>query len=105
MPRSLIFLFLLLYPCLALAGFTNPLGKDVTLGGIFARTINAFLAGAAIFALGAIVFAGFTYATSLGDESKVGKAKKILLYAVIGLIVIILSRAILVLVGNILGVK
>lgn len=98
-------LSLLLYPAAVFAGFLNPLGKDVSLGGIFARVINAILAGVAVFALGAIVFAGFTYVTSLGDEGKVTKAKKIIFYAIIGLVLTILSRAILVLIGNVLGVK
>lgn len=86
------------------AVFQNPLKDEVTLGGIFARGVNALLAGIAIFAVGAIVFAGFTYVTSLGDEGKVGKAKKIIFYAIIGLILAILSRLVLEFVGTVLGV-
>ena len=41
-----------------------------------------------------IIFAGFTYVTSSGDDSKVKSAKNIILYAVVGLIVIVVSRII-----------
>lgn len=45
----------------------------------------------AVLALGAIVWGGFMYASSIGDEGKTGTAKKIIIYALIGLVVIGLS--------------
>lgn len=41
---------------------------------------------AALFAIGAIVFAGIQYTTSYGDDEKVKKAKMTGIYALIGLI-------------------
>lgn len=50
-----------------------------------------------------IVIAAFDFLTSSGDEKKLGKAKDRILYAVIALIVMILSRAIVPIVKAIVG--
>lgn len=42
----------------------------------------------AIVALAAVLYGGFLYIASLGDEKKTEQAKKILLYAIIGLIIL-----------------
>lgn len=47
-----------------------------------------------------IIYAGFLYVTSQGSEDKVGEAKKIILYCLIGVIIIFASYAI---VNTILG--
>ncbi|MFA6521009.1 MAG: hypothetical protein WCT53_01325 [Candidatus Gracilibacteria bacterium] len=41
-----------------------------------------------------VIYGGFLYVSSAGNEENVGKAKKILLYAAIGIVVIIASFAI-----------
>ena len=45
----------------------------------------------AVLALGALVWGGISYIISLGDEQKTAQAKRIVLYALIGLIVFGLS--------------
>jgi hypothetical protein len=40
-----------------------------------------------------IVYGGFTYITAAGDTSKIGQAKKIILYAVIGFILALLAKS------------
>jgi hypothetical protein len=42
-----------------------------------------------------IVYGGFTYITAMGDPAKITKAKNILLYAAIGLIVVLLDKSLL----------
>ena len=56
--------------------------------------INTVLTGVGILAVGVIVYGGITYSTSLGDPGKTTKAKNIILYGVVGLIVALLSWAI-----------
>ncbi len=51
------------------------------------------------------VWAGFSFAKSGGQPEKIKKAREILLFTVIGLVVVLLSGGIVNLVGNILGVK
>lgn len=47
-----------------------------------------------------VIYGGILYVTSAGNDENVGKAKKILLYAVVGIVIILLSFA---LVNTILG--
>ena len=53
-----------------------------------AKTVLAFWA---LFAIGAIVFSGIQYTTSYGDDEKVKKAKTTGVYAIIGLLLILLA--------------
>lgn len=63
-------------------------------GGYFSILFNAifFLAGlvATIF----LIMGGVNYITSTGDSGRVAKAKNTVMYSIIGLIVVILSRTI-----------
>jgi hypothetical protein len=45
----------------------------------------------ALFAIGAIVFSGIQYTTSYGDDEKVKKAKTTGVYAIIGLLLLLLA--------------
>lgn len=50
-----------------------------------------------------IVFGGIRFATSAGDASSVASAKKIILYAVVGLVVALLAGAIVTFINNYFG--
>lgn len=64
-------------------------------GGTFRSTvllvINFFLGFLGLLATIMIIYGGFLYVSSAGNEENVNKAKKILLYAVVGVLVIALS--------------
>lgn len=51
------------------------------------KVINWLLSLIALIALAAIIWGGISYIISLGDESKTAAAKRIVLYAVVGLLV------------------
>lgn len=68
--------------------FTGTLSEALT--GI----INAALTLVGVIALGTMVYGGFRWMTAAGSEEQVGEAKKILTAGVIGLIIIIISWAI-----------
>jgi uncharacterized membrane protein YjgN (DUF898 family) len=53
-----------------------------------AKTVLSF---GALFAVGAIVFSGIQYNTAYGDDEKVKKAKNTVIYAVIGLLLLLLA--------------
>jgi len=55
------------------------------------RAVDVFLWIAGVLAVVMIIYAGLTMMMSAGDSSKYEKAKKTLIYAVVGLIVVILS--------------
>jgi hypothetical protein len=56
--------------------------------------INAIIFIMGLTAVGVVVLGGTRYATSQGDPGKVKKAKDTIMYAVIGLLVVILAYAI-----------
>ena len=82
-------------------GIISQLSGDQTgLRGIVLTIVNFFLGFLGLLAVIMVIYGGFLYVSSAGNEENVNKAKKILLYAVIGIVVIIVSFA---LVNTILG--
>ena len=59
-----------------------------TLSEFIVAVLRVLTALIGIIAVAAILYGGFLYITSGGDEDKTGTAKKIIMYAVIGLVVI-----------------
>lgn len=75
-------------------------GGQTGLRGIVLTIVNFFLTFLGLLAVIMVIYGGFLYVSSAGNEENVNKAKKILLYAVIGVVVIIVSFA---LVNTLLG--
>ena len=85
-------------------GIQNPLEFD-TFDELVAKLISwVKMMAFAIVGL-VIVWAGFSYATAGGDPQKIETAKRMLLYAVIGLAVVLLSESILKTIQGILDIK
>ena len=83
----------------------NPLQTDnimIVLGNI----IN-WIFTIAILGIGPIMYiiAGFRFITAAGDPEKINTAKKMALWTSIGLMLAILSKGIIVLIGEILGIE
>ncbi len=76
----------------------NPGGGD--LREVITRMLNYFLTFLGLLAVIMVIYGGVTYVTSAGNDEAVGNAKKIIMYALIGIIVIMLS---FVLVNAIIG--
>lgn len=79
-----------------LAGAINPEDRpDIVPGGslrgLVLTIINYFLGFLGLLAVIMIIYGGVTYVTSAGNDEAVGNAKKIIMYALIGIIVILLS--------------
>ncbi len=71
---------------------------------IFSNVLNFIFGFSAIVALFFVFFAGFKFLTSGGDAKQVEGARKTLTYAIIGLIVVLLSFAILKFISAVTGV-
>lgn len=69
-------------------------GKDGVLTKI--ANIFAFITGVAVIII--IMISGFEYVRSGGDSAKISKAKNGILFAIIGLVVVVLARSIVLLV-------
>ncbi len=82
---------------------TSEVAKAETVGGLIIAIITVLLNILLAVAVLAIIFGGYLYITSAGNEEQAKKGRKTLLYAIIGLAVIIMSRAIVVTVYSELG--
>ena len=87
-------------------GFSFALAQDIpvvdqdaslTITSIEAKVVtvvNYVISLIAIVAVAMIIYAGYLYISSGGDEKKLVQAKSLILYAVIGLVVVVVSYSI-----------
>jgi len=81
----------------------NPLGDNVTIIELINRITNYLMWIAIVLAPMMIIIAAFTFLTAGGNEKKVGTAKKMLMWAVIGLALVLVSKGIVSLLRDFLG--
>jgi len=96
------------WPEMAVAAerFENPLGSDsLRIDQVITKVIKWMLGLVASLAMIALVWGSVRMILSLGNEQQVQKAKQIILWAVAGLVVVLLSMLIITTVQNFLGVK
>ncbi|MDP7454579.1 MAG: TrbC/VirB2 family protein [Candidatus Peribacteraceae bacterium] len=79
---------------LAMFGSTPDIGGSDDIEGTITDIIKNFLNLMALLAVVIIVIAGVRMVVSQGEQEAVEKSKKTILFAIIGLIVILLARAI-----------
>lgn len=92
---KILLLVLILIPFITFAiEITNPLGTT-DIQGIMKNILNAIFSIVGIIAVAMIVWGGIQLMISGGEEEKRQAAKKTITYAIIGLIIVILSSAIL----------
>lgn len=99
-----LFLFSLPFSIKAAIEFKNPLKYD-TIEDLISAIINWLYTIALVIVPGVIVLAGYFFIASGGNPQKVATAKNMVLYALIGLLIIILSSGIIDLIRDIVGVK
>ena len=73
---------------------TDATGGATSFRTLAKQIINFFLYFLGFVATIMIIYGGVLYVTSAGNEDNTGKAKKILLYAILGIVVILVSFAI-----------
>lgn len=79
---------------------TGISAADLTAIAVIGNIVQWLVNLAGALAMFALVWGGIMYILSLGDDSRTQKAKKIIFWAIVGLLVIGLSRAIILLVLN-----
>lgn len=98
--------FISVFPAIASAGGAiGPPDKpeivaEGSLRAIVLRIVNYFLGFLGLLAVIMVIYGGVTYVTAAGKDEAVGNAKKIIMYALIGIIIILLAFAI---VNTVLG--
>jgi hypothetical protein len=77
----------------------NPVAEETggatSLRALILKMVNYFLTFLGILAVIMIIYGGVRYVASAGDDEAVGTAKKVILYAIIGLIIVLLSFVII----------
>ena len=79
---------------------TEATGGQSNLRPLIITIVDYFLGFLGLLAVIMVVYGGVTYVSSAGEDEAIGKAKKIIMYALIGMVVILLA---FVLVRAILG--
>lgn len=82
----------------------NPLGTT-SLTAVVDKIINFLLQIGIPVAVVMVLVGGFQMIVSAGNPDKVSSGKKTILYAAIGLVVLLAAKSIIVIIENILGVK
>jgi len=103
---SLAVVFVLALAPVASAQFNVPssggtgLPNDTSVSGFILKIINIALAVTGLVAVLFLIIGGFRYITSAGNEETAEQAKKIIINAIIGIVVIILSFVIVRVISN-----
>jgi hypothetical protein len=67
-------------------------GAGDSIDGLIATVVNIFSLIVGVVAVIMIIFGGFRYITSGGNDTNVGAAKNTILYAIIGLVIVALAQ-------------
>jgi len=87
-------------------GTDNPGNVSSATGGegdirtLALRIVNFFLGFLGVVAVIMVIYGGVTYVTAAGKDDAIGNAKKIITYALIGIVIILISFAV---VNTVLG--
>jgi len=68
--------------------------SNVTIGGVVATVVKAFLGLLGVIFVILLIVAGFNWMTAGGDEEKINKAKSTIKAAIIGLIIVVAAYSI-----------
>jgi hypothetical protein len=69
-------------------------GADAQVGNVIKRVINILSMVVGIVAVVMIIIGGFKYVTSMGDSNSVNSAKNTILYAIVGLVIVVMAQVI-----------
>ncbi len=85
------------------AGCLTGDDRDKTIMPVVTTIIEVVMGVIGVIAVGVIIYGGVTYTISTGDSAKTTKAKNIILYGVIGLVVALLAYTLVTFVSKSLG--
>ena len=82
----------------------NPLGKGVGFEGIINALIDFIFSIAVVLVPLMVIVGGFMIVTSAGNTEQIAQGKKIIMWTVIGLLVMLLSKGLVQLIETLIGV-
>lgn len=75
-------------------------GGEGSIRSLVLRIVNYFLTFLGLISVVMVIYGGITYVIAAGEDEKIGNAKKIITYALVGLVIVLISFAV---VNTILG--
>ncbi|MBN1494994.1 hypothetical protein JW911_04650 [Candidatus Peregrinibacteria bacterium] len=75
------------------SNIASATGGEGSIRSLILRIVDFFLLFLGLIAVIMIIYGGITYVTAGGKEEAVGKAKKIIMYAIIGIVIVLISFA------------
>ena len=76
-----------------LPGTFKGISSEISARETILKWVNFALGFLALIAMIALIAAGFMYITAMGDNEQTDKAKKIILYVIIGIFIILIAYA------------
>jgi len=70
---------------------SSATGGETSVRSLALRIVNYFLGFLGLIAVIMVIYGGITYVISAGNDESVGNAKKIIQYALVGIIIILVS--------------
>lgn len=79
---------------------TGDVPQNISAGGgdfraIILNIVNFFLGFLGLIAVIMVIYGGITYVTAGGNQEAIDKAKKIIMYAIIGIVIVLISFALI----------
>lgn len=82
-----------------------PTGEQFTIGHLATVALQVAMVFGILLALGYLVFGGFLWLQASGDKQKWDKARRTIIYSIVGLIIMLLSLVIINLIASAFGVR
>ena len=75
------------------SSISQATGGEGSFRSLILNIVNFFLLFLGLIAVIMIIYGGITYVTAAGNQEKIESAKKIILYAIVGIIIVLISFA------------
>jgi cytochrome bd-type quinol oxidase subunit 2 len=75
------------------SNIASATGGEGSIRALILRIVDFFLLFLGLIAVIMIIYGGIGYVTAAGNEEKVGKSKKIIMYAIVGIVIVLISFA------------
>lgn len=79
---------------------TGDVPSNIAAGGgdfrsIILNIVNFFLGFLGLISVIMVIYGGITYVTAAGNQESIDKAKKVIMYAIIGIVIVLISFALI----------
>jgi hypothetical protein len=84
--------------------YGGAFGTPIGLGDLLNNVFSSVLVVAGLLLIAYLMFGGFKYITAGGDDKALGEAKKMIMNAMVGLVIVAVAYFIALIAGTVLGI-